>query len=1079
MKLRYALNLTFSLLLSFSVGITSLGAGTTSNPVSVSPVGLSSFGEALTSKPVSVSPVGTSTFNEAVSSKPVSVSPVGIGTFNETLAGKPVSVSPVGIGIFNEALTSKPVSVALQPANTGDPDLVGLWHMDGDWGDSSGNGNHGSPVGGVTFSTDKKVGTYSGSFDGTSGYVGFNQTFIFHQATDATLVFWIKHEVSTEDRSIFWTRGDSTDSNRFNIGVSNGNFYFDYRTPSGTLHALFGTAIPIDTWTHIAVTRSANTYTLYMNGAYVAQATDSSPNLPTSTTWMMSGRSSHMYKGYLDEVALYKRALSATEIQGQFNSQYVAPPTVNPVQSPTGSQTIMLSGTKPANTSIKVNSTEIVPNDALTTWQGNYTLQPGVNSLSVTAVDSSLRQSQAVLMSVIYDNTPPVIESSSPANNSNTALLVSNVSINLVDTYSAVNLTGSTANATVKNSAGQLIPGSWTTSGTKTIIFTPNNPFPPDTYTVTIYPLDALGNAGMQQIVFTNHDTSPPVTTISLSGTLGSDGWYSTPVTVTLTADDGANGSGVAKTEYSFDNSTWTQYTSSLVLNKDGVTTVYYRSTDNAGNVETAKSQTVKINQSGLVGLWHMENNWLDSSVVGNNGTSYNGSTFSSDAKVGSYAGSFDGVNGYVAIGNLYGEFTTNAFSIEAWVKVNSTANGARRVIAGGIGQYADYGIGLINNQFMVYTGNKAGTLYYNQSGVTPNLGQWYHVAGTFDGTTLKIYVNGQLQNTLAATWVQANGGADFWIGGEYCCSSSRYSGLLDEVSLYNRVLSDAEILANYQAAYEAPPSVDPVASPTASQTITLTGTKPANTSIDINGTEAVPLDSLTTWQTSYYLQPGANALNVVAINAGGDHSDPITVTVIFDNTPPRVSTSTPQNNAVFNTAISSVSLTLMDDYSGIDLNSTVNGASVKDSSGQGISGTWAVSGSDTVIFTPSSPLVDGTYTVTVYPTDTLGNGSTAQITFTYDTTAPSAHVAGGIFCRCGDDVLSLCEIGNRRAPGRGGGIRDGAYGGCIGCYKDRGRIRALASGYDLGGQVCGRDKAGYRRSGWSSGVVGKCYLGR
>jgi hypothetical protein len=48
-----------------------------------------------------------------------------------------------------------------------DPDLVGLWHMDGDWTDASGNGNNGTANSGAAFSTDARVGSGAGKFDGT------------------------------------------------------------------------------------------------------------------------------------------------------------------------------------------------------------------------------------------------------------------------------------------------------------------------------------------------------------------------------------------------------------------------------------------------------------------------------------------------------------------------------------------------------------------------------------------------------------------------------------------------------------------------------------------------------------------------------------------------------------------------------------------------------------------------------------------------------------------------------------------------------------------------------------------------
>src|SRR5215475_5864105 len=77
----------------------------------------------------------------------------------------------------------------------------------------------------------------------------------------------------------------------------------------------------------------------------------------------------------------------------------------------------------------------------------------------------------------------------------------------------------------------------------------------------------------------------------------GANGWYRSAVTVTLGASD--NCSGVARTEFSTDGgATWEPYTGALALASDGVKTIHYRSVDNAGNVEGAKSLTVKIDQT-------------------------------------------------------------------------------------------------------------------------------------------------------------------------------------------------------------------------------------------------------------------------------------------------------------------------------------------------------------------------------------------------------------------------------------------------------------------------------------------------
>jgi FG-GAP repeat/Bacterial Ig-like domain len=89
-------------------------------------------------------------------------------------------------------------------------------------------------------------------------------------------------------------------------------------------------------------------------------------------------------------------------------------------------------------------------------------------------------------------------------------------------------------------------------------------------------------------------DTTAPTTTAS--GVPA--GWSTVPVSLTFSATDNPGGSGMtgglAKTEYQLDSSAWTRGTSCTVSG-DGVHTVSYRSTDAAGNVETAKSATLKI----------------------------------------------------------------------------------------------------------------------------------------------------------------------------------------------------------------------------------------------------------------------------------------------------------------------------------------------------------------------------------------------------------------------------------------------------------------------------------------------------
>ncbi|MDQ3800826.1 MAG: hypothetical protein M3384_15365, partial [Acidobacteriota bacterium] len=90
-----------------------------------------------------------------------------------------------------------------------------------------------------------------------------------------------------------------------------------------------------------------------------------------------------------------------------------------------------------------------------------------------------------------------------------------------------------------------------------------------------------------------------PVTTASLAPAApnGSNGWYTTDVTLSLAASD--NCSGVERTEYSTDGgANWQSYAGDITVNQEGATTILYRSVDRAGNVENTGSTTINIDKT-------------------------------------------------------------------------------------------------------------------------------------------------------------------------------------------------------------------------------------------------------------------------------------------------------------------------------------------------------------------------------------------------------------------------------------------------------------------------------------------------
>lgn len=173
-------------------------------------------------------------------------------------------------------------------------------------------------------------------------------------------------------------------------------------------------------------------------------------------------------------------------------------------------------------------------------------------------------------------------------------------------------------------------------------------------------------------------DTLPPTTTISTSGTSGNNGWYVSNVEATLTASDNEGGSGVAKTEYGFDSVNWNIYTIPFTISSEGTTRIYYKSTDNAGSPESAKSQEIKIDKTPPI------TSAAIAGTLGNNGWYLSDVTITVTA-TDSYSGIkeihyiVDGVENVVSSDTAMFTLTVDgAHSIEYWAVDNAGIEGPR-----------------------------------------------------------------------------------------------------------------------------------------------------------------------------------------------------------------------------------------------------------------------------------------------------------------------------------------------------------------------------------------------------------------
>ncbi|HMF93839.1 MAG TPA: LamG-like jellyroll fold domain-containing protein [Vicinamibacterales bacterium] len=199
-----------------------------------------------------------------------------------------------------------------------------------------------------------------------------------------------------------------------------------------------------------------------------------------------------------------------------------------------------------------------------------------------------------------------------------------------------------------------------------------------------------------------------------------------------------------------------------------------------------------------------------DSSGNGNNGTIAGATRVSGQVGFGG-ALSFDGVSSIVNIPHSASLALSSGMTLEAWVNPSADAgsgpNGGWRTVImkerGTTGlAYALYGNDGDSNPSRPagYIRN-ANTDKEAAAGPAVPVGVWTHLAVTYDGTSIRLYVNGVLRSTTGS----AGGGiaastAPLRIGGNTVFSipgTEYFAGLIDEVRIYNRALSAAEITAD------------------------------------------------------------------------------------------------------------------------------------------------------------------------------------------------------------------------------------------------------------------------------------------
>lgn len=212
------------------------------------------------------------------------------------------------------------------------------------------------------------------------------------------------------------------------------------------------------------------------------------------------------------------------------------------------------------------------------------------------------------------------------------------------------------------------------------------------------------------------------------------------------------------------------------------------------------------------VGYWRLGDSSgataVDSSGNSHDGTYTNGPTL---AQAGALVGdadtsvSFDGSDDYVALSNPVALRLTSAWTLEAWCFVPTGETQEAALISQEFNTgNVQYMLGFFDGAFQTLAPsvgfyNGGWNIANSASGISTNA--WHHIVGTWNGTILRIYVDGTEMDTTTPGSSPASTSDPFRIGSRWDTSGThKYKGRIDEVAIYGTTLSAARVLAHYTA---------------------------------------------------------------------------------------------------------------------------------------------------------------------------------------------------------------------------------------------------------------------------------------
>jgi len=234
-----------------------------------------------------------------------------------------VSLTVTGSGGSNTKTSTNLISVSSVPTATNSSGLVASYGFEEAGGatvaDASGKGNHGTIKEAV-----RSTGRYGRAlqFDGVNDWVTVNDSASLDLSSGMSLEAWVYPQSQTNGGNTVLLKE-----------ISNGEIYSVYSEEdsnlpvsyfnNGSYRTVFGTKrLPANTWSHLVGTYDGQVQRLYVNGIEVAKSAQNGLIQQSSGVLRIGGNSlwGEFFHGYIDEVRIYNRSLTATEVSSNLKT---------------------------------------------------------------------------------------------------------------------------------------------------------------------------------------------------------------------------------------------------------------------------------------------------------------------------------------------------------------------------------------------------------------------------------------------------------------------------------------------------------------------------------------------------------------------------------------------------------------------------------------------------------------------------------------------------------------------------------------------------------------------------------------